>query len=141
MELRSFLYGIGTCLAVMAVAGGACMTVSRMESSEMLDQVESPDGRWTATRYIVMSGGAPGWCSQRVDVHPTAIAFDLEKAIDDFQPVSTTGCSVDLALTWEGDARLEVAYPLHPDGVTVYQRPFTEDRSVQLSFRILEPAQ
>ncbi len=114
------------------------MTVSRMSSSEMLDQAESPDGRWTATRYAVMSGGAPGWCSQRVDVHPTLETFDLEKAVDDFQPVSTTGCSVDLVLSWLGDSALEVAYPLHPDGVTVYQRPFTEDRTVQVSYRIID---
>lgn len=138
MELRSFLFGIGTSVAIMAVAGGACMTVSQMRRSETLNQLVSPDGRWTATRYTVMSGGAPGWCSQRVDVQSSSREFDLEKAIDDFQPVSTAGCSVDLGLNWVGDSQLEIFYPLHPDGVTVYQRPHTEDRTVTVTFRIIQ---
>ena len=139
MDFRSFLYGIATVVILLAVVGGACLSVSGMKSSDVLDAVTSPTGEWTATRYTVMGGGAPGWCSQRVDVHRSDRPFDLEAAIDDFEPVSTAGCSVDLALEWTGDSRLEISYPLHPDGVTVFQRPRSPDRGVRVDYRIVGP--
>jgi len=97
--------------------------------------VPSLNGEHTATLYLGMGGGAAGWCNQRIDINSKDTPFDLQKAQKGMTDmIFSVSCGSNVELTWESDTRLRISYSTDENGVSTYQRPTSNDKTINITY-------
>ncbi len=97
----------------------------------------SPDGKFVATVYSAMGGGAAGWCSIRVTVNPQSEPFSVEREKTEGKyVVSTVSCGSQVETEWEGERNLLIAYtvPGGDSGISIYKKPVDWDGTVKIRY-------
>ena len=68
----------------------------------VLNTSHSPDGKYVATVYTRMGGGAAGWCDIRVTVNPVNEPFSIEREKKEGKyVVFNISCNSDVEVKWE----------------------------------------
>lgn len=127
------LWGFGLILENAFDFGGGGSDYNVMSTSR------SPDGKYVATVYTGMGGGAAGWCSIRVTVNPVNEPFSIEREKKEGKyVVFNISCNSDVEAKWEGDKNLLVSFkvPSGESGFSVYRKPV--DWNGEIKIRYLE---
>lgn len=147
--MKSFLYflaGAFTVIAIIAVyVFGQLGLLSSMfllvgsggSEYRVIGSSSSPDGKYVATVYSKMGGGAAGWCSIRVTVNPENQPFSIEREKQYGKyVVSDVSCGSEVEARWEGDRSLLITYkgPSGESGISVYKKPVDWDREVKIRY-------
>ncbi|HEU0185732.1 MAG TPA: hypothetical protein VFS27_10495 [Blastocatellia bacterium] len=97
----------------------------------------SPDGKYVATVYTGMGGGAAGWCYIRVTLNPVNEPFSIEREKKEGKyMVFNISCNSEVETEWEGDKNLLVSFkvPSSESGFSVYRKPIDWDREIKIRY-------
>src|SRR5882672_11442300 len=86
----------------------------------------SPDGKYVATVYTGMGGGAAGWRYIRGTVNPANEPFSIDSEKKDGKHmVFNIDCSSGVEVKWEDSQKLLVSFkvPSGESGFSVYRKP------------------
>ena len=111
------------------VVGGSQYTVTNTSPS--------PDGKFVATVYTAMGGGAAGWCSTRVTVNPVDEPFSIAREQTEGKyVVFTVSCGNEVKLKWDSERNLLVSYRNlnKSSGISTYKTSTDWGREVNLRY-------
>jgi len=97
----------------------------------------SPDGKYVATVYTGMGGGAAGWCYIRVTVNPVNEPFSIEREKKEGKyMVFNISCSSEVETKWGGDKNLLVSFkvPSSESGFSMYRFPADWNREIKIRY-------
>jgi hypothetical protein len=97
----------------------------------------SPDGKYVATVYTGMGGGAAGWCYIRVTVNPATEPFSIEREKKDGKyMVFNIDCNSEVETKWEDAKNLLVYFKVlsSDSGFSVYRKPVDWDREIKIRY-------
>jgi hypothetical protein len=103
----------------------------------VLNTSNSPDGKYVATVYTRMGGGAAGWCDIRVTVNPVNEPFGIEREEKEGKyVVFNISCNSEVEVKWEGAKNLLVSFkvPSSESGFSVYRKPVDWDREIKIRY-------
>jgi len=98
----------------------------------VLEQLDSPDGRYTAFTYVHSGGGAAGWCFEHVCIDNDNL-FPYSEKYDVFQIVPA---QTDIRLNWIDATTLEIIYfPTSNQRTTVWRNQSRQFEELTVVFR------
>jgi hypothetical protein len=103
----------------------------------IINTSQSPDGKYVATVYTRMGGGAAGWCDLRVTVNSVNEPFSIKREKEEGKYVIfNISCNSDVEVKWEGDKNLLVSFkgPSSESGFSVYRKPVDWDREIKIRY-------
>src|SRR5215204_5128421 len=131
--MKYFLYGFGLvvliCLFLAAIPFAFLWMLGFSEHTlETLQETTSPTGKFVATSYSDMGGGAAGWCMAEVNVRPAG------EELPPNEEVFAAHCGTKVELLWNADDQLTIKFT--PDDIDfgVSQDAKTKDGSVRLKY-------
>jgi hypothetical protein len=106
------LAAVGAIAIVVAVTAAVFVLGFDGGSDYKLERsMASPAGRYKATVYTVMGGGAAGWCSQVVAVNTAAEPFSIEvERTPRSSQVFRANCSAQLEVEWLSETELLIKF-------------------------------
>jgi len=138
-----FIAGILSVIAVLVTLWGYGQIFENIDfgagASEynVLNTSHSPDGKYVATVYTRMGGGAAGWCDIRVMVNPVNESFSIEREKKEGKYlVFNISCNSDVEVKWEGAENLLVSFkvPSSESGFSMYRKPVAWDREIKIRY-------
>lgn len=96
---------------------------------KVIKATTSPANNYMATSYVVMGGGAAGWCYKQVNLRKLNQPFDADKN------VFTTRCNSELEVKWMDEDNLSIGY----SDESLF-KPETEWEKVKVTYSLLSPS-
>ncbi len=136
----SILAAVGAIAIVVAVAAAVFVLGFDGGSDYKLERsMASPAGRYKATVYTVMGGGAAGWCSQVVAVSPAAEPFSIEaEKTSGSNQVFRANCSAKLEAEWLSETALLIKFAPGGDtgGLSLYMAQTDKSGAVRIEYSL-----
>ncbi len=106
-------------------------------SFKIIKAIDSPDGKYSATFWLGMGGGAAGWCGKSINIHKKEETLDLSKIEENRRNrIFDVGCSSDVEINWEDANLLRVVFSIGKDATSATMNSQTEDGKVKISYEI-----
>jgi len=132
--MKYFFFGFASvvfvCLLLAAIPFALGMILVGVGSSahtlSVLQEVLSPDGKYVATSYSDMGGGAAGWCTAEVNVRPVGTELPPNDT------VFAAHCGTKVNLAWNSASELSLEFS--PDDIDfgVMHSSTTKDGQVRI---------
>lgn len=139
-----YLAGVLSAIAVLVTLWGFGLILENAldfgsggSDYNVISTAPSPDGKYVATVYTGMGGGAAGWCSIRITVNPANEPFSIEREKKEGKyVVFSINCNSEVEAKWEGDNSLLVSFkgPRSESGFSVYRTPVDWNREVKIRY-------
>jgi hypothetical protein len=136
--MKYFFYGFGSVLFVCLLLGGmlyaldhalGAMFLGDSKSDvEVLQESPSSDGRYIATAFVDMGGGAPGWCDVAVNVRAAGTELQPKES------VFAGDCGTKIDLSWISAAEMTVAFSPDESDFGVSQASTNADGQVRIHY-------
>lgn len=98
---------------------------------------ESPDGKYSATFWSRMGGGAAGWCRQYINVYGKEKTFDLNKSEENQKTqVFDVRCDSDVEMNWKSANHLHIAFSVDKNGTNAAMNSENKDGAVKISYQV-----
>jgi hypothetical protein len=139
-----YVVGILSAIAILVTPWGLGLVIENIVDFgggageyTVLNTSHSPDGKYVATVYTGMGGGAAGWCVIRVTVNPINEPFSIEREKKEGKyVVFNIGCNSDVEVKWEDAKNLLVSFkgPSSESGFSVYRKPVDRERVIKIRY-------
>lgn len=89
----------------------------------------SPSGKYIATTFTTMGGGAAGSCGRQVNIRKSEEEFNHRESI------FSSNCGTEIKTEWENENSLAISYSTDGEILSLSQKSWNADKTVKIIYK------